>query len=197
MSIVLIDRNIDCDTVNRFMSVNISNVDCIIIDSSLFINELIAIGSISTSDPLGSFNVLRSKIFNNEFFNNKDSISSIQMVDEIINHIYEEDVDSFLLGAFLYDIPVFIDGCEVFNDGKSTHIYIDSNLDIKFLTYAKSKYDLDESYLINYYDDNHTLLGLYNKTISVVMKKKMIYEGQLLDDKSHVGSLYDELIGTI
>ena len=194
MSIIYVDENLSCDSMNKFMSKNVSNIDCIVIDFSLLMSELISIGVLSIDNTVEDFKKLKYKIFNNEFFKMKKSISSMEMIDELSNKVYEESTDSFLFGAFLYSIPVFIERSHLFNVEEDFGLCIDQSRDARIISYIKDRYDISELYLIKKHGNDNQMSRLLDKMTAMSMGKNIIYEDEKIEDKERSEFLYDELV---
>jgi len=201
MNFVFVGPNITCNTINTFFRNNMGNIDAIVIDFSLLINELIELGVLPIDKNYAIREVYNifGHVFRNGYFRSRKSISSAEAMDELVNHLYSEDDDSFLYKAFFYSIPVFISNSFMLNHSFDcdSPILIDGTVDLKMFKYIDDNYDVNKILLVDESNKPTILEILSNMNVLGEDGYKSLCIDDILYCSEGPGYLYDELLENV
>jgi len=201
MNFVFVGPNITCSTINTFFKNNMNNIDAITIDFSLLINELIELGVIpmDKTHAIREFYNILGHVFRNGYFRSRKTISSAEAIDELTNHLYSEEDNSFLYRAFFYSIPIFISNSSMLNYAfdDDSPVLIDKSVDLEMFKYIDKNYNIDKILLIDK-NNEPTILEVLS-SMSVLgengYKNSCVYD--ILCPSEGTEYLYDELLENV
>ena len=201
MNFVFVGPNITCSVINTFFKNNMGNIDAITIDFSLLINELIELGvlPIDKGYAIREFNNILGHVFRNGYFRSRKNISSAEAMDELINHIYSEDDDSFLYKAFFYSIPVFISNSSMLNYAfdDDSPVFIDKSVDLRMFKHIDMNYDIDKILLVDRSNEPTILEMLSDMSVLGEVGYKNLRVDDILCCSDGPGYLYDKLLENV
>jgi len=201
MNFVFVGPHITCSTINTFFKNNMNNINAITIDFSLLINELIELGviPIERNYAIREFHNILGHVFRNGYFRKRKSISSAEAMDELINHLYSEEDDSFLYKAFFYSIPVFISNSSMLNYAfdDDSPVLIDKAVDLRMFKYIDENYNIDKILLVDENSKPTILEILSNMSVLGEVGYKSLCVDDILYCSDGPGYLYDELLENV
>ena len=183
MNFIFAGSNISCDSINLFFKNNLKNIDVIVIDYSLFLKELIRLELVS---------VYSNDLF--DIFKEEDkSLSSPEIINEVINFLYTEDEESFLYKSFFYSIPIFISNGEALLR-MSNYILYDKDIDLSFLRKINEEGKLNKI-LLSEKNNELTLFEILSSMGALNSGGyRSLYCDEYLEDTDGSGYLYEEIM---